>query len=198
MQKPDLDLEGGRVRIEQSKGLKDRIVYLSSPTVDALHAYREVRGPAGSDHLFLYRHLPLSCTYCGERLRTYGQRCGVRIAAHQLRHSCATLLLNAGVPVLTVQVLLGHQHVDTTLSYARLYDGTVATDYYRAMGEIESRFKVQSDPASQPPTGGQLLALGDSLRDGTLNDDQRDTLYALRAGILALAEVSEGCRVESV
>ena len=194
----ELDLEARRLRIEQSKGLKDRIVYLSSPTVDALHAYREVRGPAGSDHLFLYRHLPLSSTYCGERLRTYGRRCGVRISAHQLRHSCATLLLNAGAPVLTVQVLLGHKHVDTTLSYARLYDGTVAADYYRAIGEIESRFKVQGDPASEPPTSGQLLALMDSLRDGTLSDSQRDTLHALRAGILALAEVSDGCRVESV
>ena len=122
----------------------------------------------------------------------------MRIAAHQLRHSCATLLLNAGAPVLTVQILLGHKHVDTTLSYARLYDGTVAADYYRAMAEIESRFKVQGDPASQPPTGGQLLALVDSLRDGTLNDDQRDTLHALRAGILALAEAGNGCRVELV
>lgn len=97
-----------------------------------------------------------------------------------------------------MQVLLGHKHVDTTLSYARLYDGTVAADYYRAIGEIESRFKVQGDPASEPPTSGQLLALMDSLRDGTLSDSQRDTLHALRAGILALAEVSDGCRVESV
>ncbi len=47
---------------------------------------------------------------------------------HQLRHSCATLLLNAGAPVLTVQTLLGHEWVDTTLGYACLYDGTVAAD----------------------------------------------------------------------
>jgi len=30
-------------------------------------------------------------------------------------------------------MLLGHEKVDTTLGYARLYDGTVAADYYRAM-----------------------------------------------------------------
>ena len=202
----ELDLDARRLRIEQSKGLKDRLVYLSSPTVDALHAYRQVRGPAGSDHVFLYRHLPLSSTYCGQRLQTYGERCGVRITCHQLRYSCATLLLNAGAPVLTVQMLLGHKHVDTTLGYARLYDGTVAADYYRAIGEIESRFKVQGDPAAEPPTSGQLLALVDALRDGTLNDGQRDTLHALRAGILAtfaslsagLADAGNGCRAQPV
>jgi hypothetical protein len=43
-------------------------------------------------------------------------------------------------------ILLGHQHVDTTLGYARLYDGTVAADYYRGMAQIESRFKLQGTP----------------------------------------------------
>jgi hypothetical protein len=36
--------------------------------------------------------------------------------------------LNAGAPVLTVQSTLGHKFIDTTLGYARLYDGTVAAD----------------------------------------------------------------------
>jgi site-specific recombinase XerD len=34
-----------------------------------------------------------------------------------VRHTCVTLLLNAGVPVLTVQIILGHKHVDATLAY---------------------------------------------------------------------------------
>jgi hypothetical protein len=38
--------------------------------------------------------------------------------------------MNAGAPILIVQAILGHKWVDTTLSYARLYDGTVAADYY--------------------------------------------------------------------
>jgi integrase len=125
----DLDLEGRRVRIEQSKGLKDRIVCLSQVTVKALRVYLEIRGPATSDHVFLYRHQPLSESYCGQRLRTYSDRCGVRVTPHQLRFSCATLLLNAGAPILTVQTTLGHKFLDTTLRYARLYDGTVAADY---------------------------------------------------------------------
>ena len=68
------------------------------------------------------------------------------ISHHQLRHSCAALLLNAGAPVVSVQALLGHEKVDTTLGYARLYDGTLAADYCRAMGQIEF-FRLQPIPS---------------------------------------------------
>ena len=189
MRQADLDLDGQRVRIEQSKGLKDRIVPLSPATVTALRAYLDLRGPADSDHVFIYRHQPLSVSYCYERLRTYAARCGLRVTPHQLRHSCATLLLNAGAPILTVQTVLGHKHIDTTLGYARLYDGTVAADYYRAMDEIERRLAVPDDAGTTtPPESGQLLSLVDALRDGTLNAKQQKMVYALRAAILRLGE----------
>ncbi len=104
---PDLDLSGRRLLLHQAKGLKDRVVFLSDAVTDALQAYLPLRGPADvlPEHVFIYRHRPLSKTYCFERLRTYGSRCGVRAHPHQLRHSCATLLLNAGAPVLSVQAL---------------------------------------------------------------------------------------------
>ena len=52
---------------------------------------------------------------------------------NRLRASFATLLPNAGASLLTVQALLGHKHVDTTMRYARLYDSTMAADYVQAM-----------------------------------------------------------------
>jgi integrase len=184
----DLDLEGRRLRIEQSKGLKDRIVCLSGAAVEALRAYLDVRGPAPTDHVFTFRHLPLTVSYCYKRLCTYGRRCGLHVTPHLLRHTAATLLLNAGAPILTVQMTLGHKHIDTTLGYARLYDGTVAADYYRAMDQVEARMELAKGANDGPPTGGQLLALVDTLHDGTLNEDQREMVHALRLGILALAE----------
>ena len=136
---PDLDFRGKKARIEQSKGLKDRFVYLSEAVIFALDAYLTVRGPKEflPPEVFIFRHAPLSIGYCGQRLKTYAKRCGVRVTPHQLRHTCATLLLNAGAPVLAVQSILGHQHIDTTLGYARLYDGTIAADYYEAMEKVE-------------------------------------------------------------
>jgi hypothetical protein len=55
------------------------------------------------------------------------------------------------------------------------------------MNQIESRFNG-GEKAGTPPDGGQLLALVDALHAGTLNDAQRETVQALRMGILALAE----------
>lgn len=188
MQLADIDWGNRRVRIEQSKGLKDRLVCLSDATLEALKAYLAVRGPASTENVFIYRHLPLGSRYCQIRLRTYGKRCGVSITPHQLRHSCATLLLNAGAPILTVQTILGHQHIDTTLGYARLYDGTVAADYYRAMLQVERQLLLPEDAQAEPLTSGQLLALIDALRSGTLNEAQQETVRVLRAGIVALAE----------
>lgn len=181
-----LDLKGQRVRLEQAKGLKDRLVPLSQQTVRALEAYRQVRGPANTDHLFLFRHRPLSVTYCLQRLGTYSQRCGLQVTPHQLRHSCATLLLNAGAPVLSVQAILGHKFIDTTLGYARLYDGTVAADYYRAMAQLEPQLNLTPDEPAQPSTPAHLLALVDALKQGTLNEGQQQTLHASRQGILSL------------
>ena len=53
-----------------------------------------------------------------------------------------------------MQALLGHKWVDTTLGYARLYDGTVAADYYQAMAMVERRMALPEDRLSQPPALG--------------------------------------------
>jgi len=197
----DLDWERRLVRIEQSKGLKDRLVPLSSVGIDALRAYLAVRGPADAlpDNVFIYRHAPLTQSYCGQRLQKYyGRQIGLHITPHQLRHSCATLLLNAGAPVLTVQTILGHKQVDTTLGYARLYDGTVAADYYRAMAQVEAHWLPgETAPAPAPATCGELVALVDSLRGGTLNSTQAEVVALVRAGLMALAEQSGGPAVDS-
>ena len=87
-----------------------------------------------------------------------------------------------------MQTILDHPRVDTTLGYARLYDGTVAADYYRAMLQIERPLMLPEDEATEPLNSGQLLALVDTLRNGTLNEAQQETVRVLRAGIMALAE----------
>lgn len=186
----DIDWENRRVRIEQSKGLKDRLAYLSPVTVAAIRDYLAIRGPVEAlpDYLFVFRHKPLSKSYCGCRLRTYGKRCGAKVTPHQLRHSCATLLLNAGAPILTVKLLLGHTQIDTTLGYARLYDGTVAADYFRAMNQVERQLALPEDELAPPTSPGELIALVDALRGGTLNERQQEVVWQLRAGIMSLAE----------
>jgi hypothetical protein len=81
---------------------------------------------------------------------------------------------------------LGHKYIDTTLNYARLYDGTVAADYYRAMGQIEPQLKTGALP-DPSPSPAHLLTLVDTLRGKVLNEGQRETVQQLRAAIVALA-----------
>lgn len=190
MKLTEVDFERRQVRIEQSKGLKDRVVFLTTATIIAMHAYPEVRGPADAlpKHFFIFRHSPLSTSYCYSRLQNYGECCGVVLTPHQLRHSCATQLLNAGVPVVSVQAILGHKWIDTTLGYARLYDGTLAADYYyRSMNEGERQLELVERQPQDPPSPGELIALVDSLCSGTLNNSQASAVQSLRDGLLALA-----------
>jgi integrase len=188
-----IEWEPRRLRIEQSKGLKDRLVPMSEATIQALRSYLEVRGPADAlpENVFITFHQPLSKSYCFEKLGTYSRRCGVRVTPHQLRHSCATLLLNAGAPVLAVQAILGYKNVDTTLIYARLYDGTIAADYYRAMTTVERQLALPEDRLAQPPSLSEMLALVDSLRNGSLNPAQTEIVWTLRSGLALLAEMEE-------
>jgi hypothetical protein len=76
--------------------------------------------------------------------------------------------------------------VETTLGYARLYDGTVAADYTRAMLSAEHSLTLGDEPAPAL-TAGQLVALVDAVRGGgVLNEQQLDALAALRAGLVHL------------
>jgi hypothetical protein len=122
----------------------------------------------------------------------------VQITPHQLRHSCATLLLNAGAPVLTVQAILGHKHIDTTLRYARLYDGMVAADYYQAMAQVESCLALEARTEAAPVRAGDLMPLLDFLDKSDMNEAHTGTLQALRTGLLALMRQEGKSKLEDV
>jgi site-specific recombinase XerD len=92
----DLDLAGRRLMVRQGKGLKDRTVYLADAAVRAVQAYLTVRGMGPTDHVFLYRNLPVHKDLIHSRIRAAGERAGVKVSPHRLRHTCATQLLNAG------------------------------------------------------------------------------------------------------
>lgn len=47
---------------------------------------------------------------------------------HTARHTCATLLIHQGVPITTVQKLLGHTSVKTTEIYSEILSSTILRD----------------------------------------------------------------------
>lgn len=120
----DVDLQKRVIYIRESKGLQSRVVFLSQPIKEILEEL-----PQNHELVFAYRNKPLSRNYCQSRLRTIGKHCGFHVTPHQLRHTCATILLNARMSVLGLQKLLGHKYVETTLRYAKVYDATVLRDF---------------------------------------------------------------------
>jgi integrase/recombinase XerD len=120
----DVDLQRRTVQIHESKGLRSRVVFLSVPMRNAIKQL-----PKTSKYVFTYDNQPLSSRHCQSRLKTLGKKCGVQVTPHQLRHTCATMLLNTGMSIFGVQAILGHKYVDTTLRYSKTYDRTVAKDY---------------------------------------------------------------------
>jgi Phage integrase family len=138
----DPDLPNRKLMVRQGKGRKDRAVYLTDAAVRAMQEYLTVRGQGEDDHVFLYRHRPVCKDLLHSRITAAGKRVGVKVTPHQLRHTCATQLLNAGCKITSIQQLLGHREIGSTLIYARVHDETVASDYYAAMARIEKSLEI--------------------------------------------------------
>ena len=56
----------------------------------------------------------------------------------RLRHTLATRLVNVGMDIVSIQRLLGHEKLDTTMIYARVHDTTVERDFRQAMARLEA------------------------------------------------------------
>jgi integrase len=74
----------------------------------------------------------------------------LRVVAHQLRHTWATELANAGMSMQALMTLLGHRSPEMTIRYARLASPTLKTAYDQAAGKIAKRIPVA--PADRPAT----------------------------------------------
>jgi len=138
----DLDSPQKRLSVRDGKGKKDRTVYLTETAIHALEEYLAVRGEGSGDHIFLYRNAPLKKDIIRAQLKYAGERVGVKVYPHRLRHTCATQLLNAGCRVTSIQRFLGHKELSSTMVYARAHDQTVANDYFTAMQRVEQRLQI--------------------------------------------------------
>lgn len=110
------------LKVRQGKGAKDRYTLLSPRLLAALRLYWRTARPR--QWLFPNRSGdgPL-CKETAQRMYHAARR-GANIAhgggIHTLRHAFATHLLEAGVDIHTIQCLLGHGHVSTTMRYFHL------------------------------------------------------------------------------
>jgi site-specific recombinase XerD len=140
-----IDFTQGTLRIDNSKGHVDRVVYLSSDVAKALRQWQRLR-TAAAHYVFPSRMtrkggLPLSARQIRNCMTRYLKLAGITQAysPHSLRHTCATQLLNAGASLEVVKELMGHRSLDVTLRYTQLYDRTKRAQYDQAMAQVEKR-----------------------------------------------------------
>lgn len=135
----DCDLSGKHLRVQSGKGDRDRVVPMTPQLVMVVQDYLVTREQAPTDHLLIYKGLPVKDHLLPDRLRSFGRKAEIEsLTPHRLRHTLATFLINQGMPIISLQKFLGHQDINKTLIYARVYDETVRTQFASAMVQIES------------------------------------------------------------
>src|SRR5579863_2768198 len=125
----DVDHDRGTIKIERTKGGKDRYVMLS----ETLRGYLRQYCAAARPKVFLFENprtgKPFDDTTIQRAFHLARQKAGItkKVTPHSLRHSFATHLLENGTDIRRIQVLLGHSSVGTTQVYTH-----VATNYLTA------------------------------------------------------------------
>lgn len=137
-----IDFNDGTARINNGKGHVDRIAYFSPDVEQALKTWWAHQQTGTS--LFPSRSrkgCPLTRYQINFLMGEYLKAANIakHYSPHCLRHTFATQLLNAGVPLEVLKELMGHHSIHVTLRYTQLYDTTKRQQYDRAMARIEQR-----------------------------------------------------------
>ena len=142
----DIDAERGMLGVEQGKGRKDRYTLLGPRLLTELRHYWQVYRPA-PPWVFPQRHkaVPMDASTAQRIYYAVKQRAGITKAGgiHALRHAFATHLLEAGTDLPTLQRLLGHESVTTTMHYVH-----VARSHAAAQGSPLDSLPVVLPPAA--------------------------------------------------
>lgn len=120
------DVREDRLRV-LGKGNKERIVYLNAACQAAIEDWLVVRSQSGAADpyaLFITRkHTRITKAGVHYMLKQRFTAAGLdssKYSAHKLRHTAATLMLQSGVDVRTLQEVLGHEHLNTTQIYTHV------------------------------------------------------------------------------
>lgn len=149
-----LKIAGNLINRIVKQGDKD-VTYTDEDVMSALRVMTEIENSAEKlKEIFLRKDdsieqlAALGCNSDTNRtLQKLGRMAhiGKKFTYHTSRHTCATLLVHQGVPITTVQKLLGHTSVKTTEIYSEVFDETIIKDLTRANQKYYNRRNVKQN-----------------------------------------------------
>jgi integrase len=174
---------------EETVTIIDRIVAHRSPGKPIPHP----RTGKPADFLLTHHGRRLSPEALRDELTRAAKNAGIGHATpHQLRHTYATALVNAGVSLQSLMALLGHVSAEMSLRYGRLFDTTVRTEYERAL----TLARQQIGPLPTPGGRTALPLLDGDWRQAPAFKSRLAGGYCLRAeaqGACPYANICEHC-----
>ena len=196
---------GSWLKIPLGKLQTERMVPLDEDILQLIDHITEIRSPGRPmPHPRYRRPAQFLFTHHGRRLSPNAVRAELNRAAdqaglghitpHQLRHTYATALVNAGVSLQALMALLGHMSAEMSLRYGRLFDTTVRAEYERALD-------LAKQQARTPAAGRISLPLADitggaDWKDTPLIKSRLAGGFCLRApaqGSCTYANICEHC-----
>jgi site-specific recombinase XerD len=142
----DLDWEQQSLRIDQGKGRKDRMVYLSADARVALRTCLALRPAVVPDGLVFWNqkrpHRALSSKGIQKKIERSAKAAGIKASCHSLRHTFASNLLEAGAEVIAIKELLGHASIESSERYAKLSNQRVKHVYQQTIRKVIAKTRV--------------------------------------------------------
>jgi site-specific recombinase XerD len=154
----DIEKKRGVIHVRKGKGRKERLVMLSDRLYAILRSYwAQERPPAPYLFSTAKTGRPISRDAIRKAMRKAAEAAGLeqrRITPHLLRHSFATHLLENGTDLRTIQVLLGHSSILSTVRYARVSTGLIAKAQ-SPLDQLPERKPEQPGSSAEPPPDGE-------------------------------------------
>ncbi len=124
-----VDFEKAEAKII-GKGSKERTVFFSERSLDWVKRYLSLRTDNEPALFLTQQNTRLSKIDVPGFFKRYSKKAGItkKLTPHVLRHTCATNLLFNGCPINNVQVILGHDRLETTCRYYLGVDKTKAKE----------------------------------------------------------------------
>lgn len=135
----DIDWTNRTIHVRHGKGDKERFTFFNPEAEVSLKRYFESR-TGNSEYVFCKSRAPytgVSREILEREIKRIRDRIldqlSVKATPHTLRRTTATIASDRGMPVEEIQVILGHESLETTMRYVTVSDSRVKMDYSRYM-----------------------------------------------------------------